>query len=151
MSRPRFFRSLFRRRRSDAELQQEIELYLAEEMAENRERGMSSEEAQRQAYVKFGNRQRVREEIRRQNSSSILDALRRDLHHAFRRLAKSPSTVLTVVVSLGLGIAANVFIFTAVNKVLLQGPPVGDPATLLNLYTTTNQWPVLSQICAADL
>ena len=39
-------------------------------------------------------------------------------------------------VSLGLGIAANVFIFTAVNRLLLQEPPVGHPATLLNIYST---------------
>jgi predicted permease len=60
------------------------------------------------------------------------------VRHAIRRLAKSPTTVLTVAISLGLGIAANLFIFTAVNKLVLQGPPVGDPATLLNLYPTTH-------------
>ncbi len=38
-------------------------------------------------------------------------------------------------ISLGLGIAANVFIFTAVNKLLLQEPPVGHPTTLLNIYS----------------
>ena len=46
--------------------------------------------------------------------------------------------MLTVAISLGLGIAANLFIFTAVNKLMLQVPPVGDPATLLNLYPTTD-------------
>jgi hypothetical protein len=33
------WRRFFRRKRSDAELQQEIELHLAEEIAENLERG----------------------------------------------------------------------------------------------------------------
>ena len=46
-------RRFFQRKRSDAELQQEIELYLAEEIAENVERGMSTDEARRQAYLKL--------------------------------------------------------------------------------------------------
>jgi hypothetical protein len=123
----------FLREKSDAELQQELALHLEEEIAENRDRGMSANEARRQAYVKFGSPRRVREEIWRQNSISVVESFMRDLRHGFRRLVKSPSTVLAVVVSLGLGIAANIFIFTAVNKLVLQGPPVGNPATLLDL------------------
>ena len=126
----------FQRKQSDAELQQEIELHMEEEIAENVERGMAKGEARRRAYVKFGSARRVREEVWRQGSFSVVDSFMRDLSHVFRRLVKSPSTVLTVMVSLGLGIAANVFIFTAVNKLVLQGPPVGDPTTLLSLYPT---------------
>jgi hypothetical protein len=59
-----------------------------------------------------------------------------DSSQVFRRLAKSPSAVVTVVLSLGLGIAANVVIFSAVNKLVLQGPPVGNPTTLLDIYPT---------------
>jgi len=131
-------RRFFQRKRSDAELQQEIELYLAEEIAENVERGMSTDEARRQAYLKLGSPRRVREEVWRQNSFSMVDSFWRDMSHVLRRLMRSPSVVLTVIVSLGLGIAANVFIFTVVNKLLLQGPPVENPAALLDLYPTYN-------------
>ena len=48
MSRFRFFR----RRQADAELEGEIELYLAEETADNTTRGMTPEEARRQARIK---------------------------------------------------------------------------------------------------
>ena len=130
------WRRLFRRKRSDAELQQEIELHMEEEIAENLERGMPAEEARRQAYLKFGSVRRVREEVWRQGTVSVLDSFMRDLRQVFRRLVKSPSAVMTVVLSLGLGIAANVTIFSAVNKLILQGPPVGSPATLLALYPT---------------
>jgi predicted permease len=128
----------FLREKTDAELQQELALHLEEEIAENRDRGMSANEARRQAYVKFGSPRRVREQIWRQNSISVVESFMRDLRHGCRRLVKSPSTVLAVVVSLGLGIAANIFIFTAVNKLVLQGPLVGNPATLLDLYPTYN-------------
>ncbi len=125
-----------RRKQSDAELQQEIELHMAEEIAENLARGLTEEEARRQAYLKFGSIRRVREEVWRQNSPSFLDSFSRDISHAVRRLRRSPTLVLTVMVSLGVGIAANVFIFTAVNKLLLQTPPIGHPETLLDLHPT---------------
>ena len=47
-----------RRKRSDAELQDEIETFLTEETADNEARGMSPEEARRQARVKLGNPQK---------------------------------------------------------------------------------------------
>ena len=109
---------------------------MAEEIAENLARGLTEEEARRQAYLKFGSIRRVREEVWRQNSPSFLDSLSRDISHAVRRLRRSPTLVLTVMVSLGVGIAANVFIFTAVNKLLLQTPPIGHPETLLDLHPT---------------
>jgi predicted permease len=124
------------RAKRDEELQQEIALYLQEEIAENVERGMHPEEARRRAYVKFGNPQAVREEVWQQSSFIAVESFARDVRHGIRRLAKSPTTVFTIAISLGLGIAANVFIFTAVNKLVLQAPPVGDPATLLNLSPT---------------
>jgi putative ABC transport system permease protein len=50
-----------RRKRSDSELQGEIEAFLAEETADNEARGTSPDEARRQARLKFGNAQKVRE------------------------------------------------------------------------------------------
>ena len=59
------WRRFFRRRPADAELVQEIDLHLAEEIDENVARGLSAEEARRRAYVKFGNPTRVRDETGR--------------------------------------------------------------------------------------
>jgi predicted permease len=132
------WKRFFRRGQNDAELQQEVELHLEEEVAENVARGMDAGEAQRRARVKFGSVQRMREEVWEQGSISVAEDFMRDLGHVFRRLVKSPAAVVTVVVSLGLGIAANVFIFTAVNKLMFQGPPVGNPTTLLDVYSTFN-------------
>ncbi len=144
-------RRLFRRGQSDAVLQQEIELHLAEEVAENIERGMSADEARRQAYLKFGSPRRVREELWQQNSFAVVDTFWRDMRQVLRRLERSPSVVLTVMISLGLGIAANVFIFTAVNRLLLQEPPVGHPTTLLNIYSISDHGQRHRPIVADDV
>src|ERR1700677_3720338 len=45
----------FRRNRADAALQEEIDVYLAEETAENIARGVNPEEALRRARIKLGN------------------------------------------------------------------------------------------------
>lgn len=58
----------FHRERSDTELQEEIENFLTEETADNEARGMSPDEARRQARIKFGNPQKVRESLWTQNS-----------------------------------------------------------------------------------
>jgi predicted permease len=60
-----------------------------------------------------------------------------NLTQTFRRLRKSPTVAIAVILSLALGIAANATIFSMVSTFLLRPAPVGDPATLLTIETTT--------------
>ena len=60
-----------------------------------------------------------------------------EMRQTLRRLAKAPGFVLAVVVSIGLGIAANATIFSMVSRFVLSPAPVGDPSTLVSLHTTT--------------
>ncbi len=59
-----------------------------------------------------------------------------DLRYTLRRLSKSPGLAVTAILSIGLGIAANATIFSMVSKFVLRPAPVGDPSTLMSLYTT---------------
>jgi len=77
-----------------------------------------------------------------------------DLIYSFRRLSKSPGFVLAVIVSIGLGIAANSSIFSMVSRFVLRPAPVGDPGTLMALHTTHDgdqccnhfSWPVYTDV-----
>src|SRR5277367_284736 len=124
----------FRRRRSDARLQQEIDLHLAAEIEENLARGISPGEARRQAYLKFGNPQQVRETIWRQNSVGLIDNAWRDLKYAVRTLSRSPGFTLVAVLVMALGIGANIALFTVVRSVLLNPLPFHDPARLYTIF-----------------
>ncbi len=63
-------------------------------------------------------------------------ALMQNLTYSVRRLSRSPGFVFAVVLSIGLGIAANSTIFSMVSRFVLRPAPVGDHATLMAIQTT---------------
>ena len=63
-------------------------------------------------------------------------SVKRPTAYTFRRLSRSPALVLTVVLSIGLGIAANATIFSLISRFILRPAPVGDPAMLLTVGMT---------------
>jgi predicted permease len=124
----------FRRGRADAELIEEVESYMAEEIAENVARGMTPDEARRQARIKLGNPQRVREELWQQNTVTMIDNLWRDLRYAARTLRRTPGFATIAILVMALGIGANVALFTVVRSVLLNPLPFPAPNQLVALY-----------------
>ena len=131
------WRRLFRRRRADAELREEMNVHLAAEIEENLERGYSPEEARRSALLKFGNPQQVRENLWRQNTLSWLDSLGRDVKYAARALHRSPGFAIAATLVIALGIGVNAALFTVVRSVLLKPLPFASPQELVRLYERT--------------
>ncbi|MGA9246287.1 MAG: ABC transporter permease [Silvibacterium sp.] len=123
-----------RRKRSDAELQDEIETFLAEETADNEARGMSPQEARRQARVKFGNAQKVRESLWAQNSLLPLTHFARDLRYAFRTLSRTPGFSIIAIAVMALCIGAATSLFTIVRSVLLKPLPLRDADRLVIIH-----------------
>ena len=123
----------FRRRRWDEERSRELESYLDIETEERIARGTPPKEARLEARKKLGNPTSIREEIYRMNTASFLEALWRDLRHAFRQLARSPGFTAAAVLSLALGIGANTAIFSLLDQVLLRLLPVHAPQRLVLL------------------
>lgn len=124
----------FRRRSEDADLAREIEAHIAHEADENRARAQSEDEALRQAYLKFGNPQRVREQVWQWNTLGLLESVLRDLRYAARTLRRTPAFAVVAIVVMGLGIGANTALFSIVHSVLLQPLPFEQPDRLVMLY-----------------
>src|SRR5687767_10287345 len=100
-------RELFRRRsRVAAELDEEFAFHLDMETAENVRRGMSEADARRAAVLRFGGRERFREETSDARGVVALDNLARDTRFAVRRLKRARGFAAGVVATLGIGIGA---------------------------------------------
>jgi predicted permease len=65
-----------------------------------------------------------------------LSGLGRDVSYAARRLVRAPGFVAAVVLSIGLGIAANSTIFAMISRFVLKPAPVGEPSTLIGVHLT---------------
>jgi predicted permease len=125
---------LFRRRRADTELMEEMESHMAEEVAENVARGMTEVEAHRQARIQLGNPAAVRESLWQQNSIEFVDKLARDLRYASRTLMRTPGFSLIAIAVMALCIGASTSLFTIVRSVLLKPLPFRDPNSLVMVY-----------------
>jgi putative ABC transport system permease protein len=63
-----------------------------------------------------------------------MDNLRKDLAFALRNLFRSPGFVAVIVATLGLGIGANVAIFTVVDGMLLEALPYRDAERVVRIW-----------------
>jgi predicted permease len=120
-------------RQDEERLQAEIEEHLALQTAENLRSGLPLVEARRQALLKFGAVEAMRESYRDQRGVPFMETLIQDMRHALRRLRKAPAFTITTVLTLALGIGATTSIFTLVHAVLLKSLPVANPAELYRL------------------
>ena len=120
-------RSLFRRRQLDRELDAELTAHLELAIEENLQRGMSAEEARRQALIRFGGTEQARQKQREARGLPALDSFFQDLRYAVRHILKSPGFTTAAVLTLALGIAVNATMFSMVSGFLLQPPPGREP------------------------
>jgi putative ABC transport system permease protein len=127
-------------REMEAEMRAHVELE-AEELA--RSRGLSPEEARRQAAVAFGGVDRYAEAHRDARAVRWAIELWEDLRYSLRALAHAPAFSASAALVLALGIGASTAVFSAVDAVLLQRLPYPHDEQLVRVYqqnSPTNRW-----------
>jgi predicted permease len=129
----------FNPRRLDEDLADEMADHLERRAAALNKRGLNTEEAHRQARVRFGNTTHLREESRGIRLWAGLEGTLQDVRYAWRGMRKGPVFAATAVLSLALAIGANTAIYSIVDAAILRPLPVPEPGRLFTL-----SWPDIS-------
>jgi predicted permease len=134
LGRRRFFGSPRSRRALDG-LDQDIRDHIERETQDNIDRGLTPEEAHRQARLAFGSVALAQEDTRRVWVWAWLDEARQDARYAARTLRRSRGFATAAAATLALAIGSNTAMFSVLNAVLLRPLPYRFPDQLAMLWT----------------
>ncbi|MGD0365476.1 MAG: ABC transporter permease, partial [Bryobacteraceae bacterium] len=127
-------KNLFRRAHAERELNREVSAHLTLLEDEFQSRGMSPDEARIEARRAYGGVEQAKQLHREERSILWLEETVADLRFACRSLLKTPGFTTVAVLTLALGIGANIAIFTVVNAVLLRPLPFQHPERLVRVF-----------------
>jgi predicted permease len=131
------FRSVFRRHTMERELDAEVTFHLEQEARKLQASGLPADEARRQARLTFGGVERIKDDTRDVRGVSWLEIVAQDLRYAVRGLKARPGFTASVILTLGLGIGANVTMFDIVDRLLIRMPPyLRDADRVHRIYLT---------------
>ncbi len=143
--------ALTTRRRLDRELEEDIRAHLELAEKEALVRGLSPEEARREARRSFGGLEQMKEEHRDRRSFRWMETLLRDFRYGLASLLRAPGFTLIVVSVLALGIGGTVAMFSVVDAVLLKPLPFTDPDRMVSIWEAPKPGAVNSTIASQFL
>ncbi len=134
----------WRTRQRDAELDRELSCDLELEEEEQREKGLSAEDARIAARRALGNTTLIREQTHEAWGVAKLERLLQDVRYALRQISRSPGFSIIAILTLALGIGATTAIFTLVYDVMLRPLPFAQPDRLVTIEEKVAEWSNIS-------
>jgi predicted permease len=119
--------SLFRRRKFEQELDEEMRYHLERQVEEHIGRGKTPDEARRAAMLAFSGVEQHKEECRDMRGLNLVENLIKDLRYAVRRIGHNPVFTIAAVLTIALGIGVNTALFSVYNAAALRPLPISQP------------------------
>jgi macrolide transport system ATP-binding/permease protein len=128
------WRGMWKRKELEREASDEMRFHLEARTTDLMRRGLSREEARRQAGIEFGSVGAYQDDVRETRRVNWVEDLLQDIRFGLRLFAKNPGFSATAVVTLSLGICASVAIFAFVDAAMLKPLPYRDPKRLVAVF-----------------
>src|SRR5439155_20033782 len=124
----------------DRDFGAELESILQMHVDDNLRRGMTPEEARRQAHIRLGGAEQVQQVARDRRGLPWLEVFGRDLRYAARTLLRTPGFAAVAMLVMAIGIGASVSLFTVIHSVLLRPLPFPHSDRLVAIYSQDAVW-----------
>jgi putative ABC transport system permease protein len=141
---PARLRAIVRVRSVERDLDDELAFHVAMQSRSNREDGMSDIEANRRARLAIGGVEQVKERSRDARPLRWAHDLIQDIRYGLRGLWKTPRFTVAAVLTVLLGVGANITLFNVLNPLLFKPLPYPEPDRIVNVFRTSPQsqrWP----------
>src|SRR6184192_3261755 len=137
------FRALFRRRRLEKDLDDELRSHLEMAIELNARKGMSPADARREALRSFGGLEQTKEIYRDQRGLPMIETTLQDLRFGLRMLRRSAGFSILAILCLTLGIGANAAVFSWIEGILFRPyPAVAHQERLVAIGGTSRDEPL---------
>jgi len=135
---PLRLRSLFRSRRVEQELNEELQFHLEHKIEEGIANGLSPKEARYAAMRAMDGLEQRKEEMRDLRRIHWLTDFVDDVRYAIRSLGRTSGLTVFVVITLALGIGMTSAPFSMVDALIFRPYPVPHPSDVVTLVSTTH-------------
>jgi len=113
-----------------------VEAHLAAHTDEGMRAGLSGDEARRQALLRIGGVEQVRQAYRDRATLPWLESTLRDVRYALRGFGRNPVFAFTAILTLALGIGATTAVFSVVDRILFRPLPYAHDERLVSVGLT---------------
>jgi len=130
----------FRRRQGERDMEEEFRFHLRRRAEDLQRQGMPAAMAERRARAEFGGGERYREECREALAGRWWLELGADVRYGLRQWRRKPGFTAVALLTLAVGIGANVAVFSMLQGILLSALPYSRSQQLYVVHEIVPQW-----------